>query len=151
MENLSKALSIKLKTIGRDHLKTAMVYREMGLVYREKHDYEFALTNLHECLEIQLKLLPENHPDIALTLMNVGLTQCKLENYSLAMKMFEQALSIQLACIPNHVDTACTYFNIGALCAGELGNFTNTQIILGINELSLFEKTSRSLHSLNNP
>eukprot|EP00979_Chaetoceros_neogracilis_P013793 scaffold4087_cov172-Chaetoceros_neogracile.AAC.7 len=56
-------MEIRLKELGPDHPDTARSYKNIGMVYNKKGDYENALVEYRKALEIRLKVLGPNHSD----------------------------------------------------------------------------------------
>jgi tetratricopeptide (TPR) repeat protein len=62
MQLFTEALNISQATLGPDHLDTAQVLFNLGLVHRRLGNMERAETMLRQCLEIRQRRLGERHP-----------------------------------------------------------------------------------------
>ena len=63
-----KALEIKEKVLGKEHLSTATTYNNLARVYRAQGDYPQALEGYQKALAILEKVLGKEHPDTATSL-----------------------------------------------------------------------------------
>ena len=70
-----RALAIRLKLLGEEHLSTADIYHSIGDTQRALGDYPSALESTKHALDIRLKLLGEEHPSTADIFHSLGDTQ----------------------------------------------------------------------------
>ena len=71
-EYYERALSIKLKKLGPDHVDVALTYHAMGTLHKDLGDHQQAKEYYERALSIQLKKLGPDHVDVALTYHNMG-------------------------------------------------------------------------------
>jgi tetratricopeptide (TPR) repeat protein len=71
-----RALEIKEKQLGPNHVDVALTYNNIGLVYREKGDLDQAKDYFQRALEIKEKQLGPNHVKVAHAYNNIGLVYC---------------------------------------------------------------------------
>ena len=70
---LSKALQMQINTTGENHLHVAVGYNDIGVVLREKREYESSRQQHSKALEIlEAKHINKNHKDIGLTYCYLG-------------------------------------------------------------------------------
>ena len=63
------------KVLGKEHISTAATYSNIGLVMKNKGDYEEALSMYRQCLAIREKTLRTDHPKIARTYNNIDVSE----------------------------------------------------------------------------
>jgi tetratricopeptide (TPR) repeat protein len=100
-------------------------YSDIGLILREKGDYDGALEWLRKAQAIEESTVGIDHPDTATTCNNIGeLLFCtRTGDNDGAMVWYGKALSIRESVLgKDHPDTATTYDNI-ALVLNEMGDY----------------------------
>ncbi len=101
---------------GQEHPMTAIVYHNIGEVYRNLCDYPKALEYNIKALDIRKKLLGEKHVDTAESYNDTGLVYIFQGKYDKASELFQKAKTIYEEVVgPNHPSLADTYMNIGML------------------------------------
>ena len=65
LESAKRALSIRRRVFGEEHLSTADIYHSLGDTQRALGDFPSALASGKRALAIRLKLLKEEHLSIA--------------------------------------------------------------------------------------
>jgi tetratricopeptide (TPR) repeat protein len=109
-----RCLTIREKSLGKDHPDTATTYNNIGFVLKSKGEYEDALKMYNKCLTIQEKSLGKDHPYTATTYSNIGLVLDTKGEYDEALEMYNKCLTIQEKSLgKDHPSTANTYNNIG--------------------------------------
>jgi len=66
-----RALDIREKVLGPQHLHVATNLCNLSLIYYHMKDYEKALPLCQRALDIREKVLGPQHPDVATTLSNL--------------------------------------------------------------------------------
>ena len=64
---LQRAMDIKMKVLGPDHIKVAASYGNLGLVYKAMGELEQAKDYLQRAMDIKMKVLGPNHNDVAIS------------------------------------------------------------------------------------
>ena len=122
MEYCLKALSIREKVLGIEHLDTADSYNDLGLIYDNLGDYQKALKFCRKALKIREKVLG-NHPDTSTSYNSIGCIYDSMGNFPKAIKYYRKALEIREKMLgTNHPDTATSYNNLG-LFYDKLGDY----------------------------
>ncbi|CAF1249930.1 unnamed protein product [Rotaria sp. Silwood1] len=96
-----KALEIKYKSLLPNHPSLAVIYNNMGQVYRMMEDYSNALSKFEKRLDIQLTFLQPDDSDTATTYETIGLVHQSMKNYSLALSYCKKAFEIQEKHVPS--------------------------------------------------
>jgi len=116
LQQYRKALVIREKCLGEDHLDVAGSYQNIGQSLCKLGDFQGALAAYRESLSILESLLGENHRDVAIAhslLGNVlheqGDFQGAMEEYSFALAIREEVFG------KSHVTTAESHTQIGQL------------------------------------
>jgi tetratricopeptide (TPR) repeat protein len=108
-----KALDIRRKVLGKEHLDTATTYNGIAGVYKNQHDYEKALEWYFKALAIKKKVLSKEHPSMATTYNNIATVYYRQGKYEKALKWYFKALAIKEKVLSKeHPSTATTYNNI---------------------------------------
>ena len=118
-----KALQIRQKTLGLEHLNTAQSLNNLGVLYYHLKEYDKALPLFERALAIREKAAGPEHPDTAATLNNLGLLYKDMGTPDKALNFYQQALQIREKALgPDHADTIATINNLAAFYAdsGEL-------------------------------
>jgi len=81
--------------LGNDHLDTAQSLNSLGILYRNKGNYEQAEL-LYQCaLAIYEQKLGEEHPNTARSLNNLAVLYRNKGNYEQAEPLYQRALAIR--------------------------------------------------------
>ncbi|CAF5003981.1 unnamed protein product, partial [Rotaria sp. Silwood1] len=136
------------------HPHIATSYNNIGLVYKDKGDYDNALDYCKQALDIWKQTLPEEHPDIASSYNNIGLIYQDKGDYDNALDCYKKAHDIWKQTLPEkHPHIAITYNNIG-LVYKDKGDYDNAldycKPALGIRKQTLPENHSDIATSYNN-
>lgn len=109
-------ITLRETLYGQEHPMTAIVYHNIGEVYRNLCDYPKALEYNIKALDIRKKLLGEKHVDTAESYNDTGLVYIFQGKYDKASELFQKAKTIYEEVVgPNHPSLADTYMNIGML------------------------------------
>ena len=109
-----RALRIRLKKLGPDHLDVAMCYNTLGSVHYHLGDLEQAKEYHERALTIYLKKLGPDHLDVTVCYNNLGSVHHHLGYLEQAKKYHERALTIYLQKLdPDHPEVATCYNNLG--------------------------------------
>jgi tetratricopeptide (TPR) repeat protein len=139
LEFYKKALTIREKSLGVDHLDTALSYNNIGSVYSEIGKYEMALKFLQKALAIREKSLGLEHTDTAKSYDNIGNayigdSYIEGEGYERALELYKKALAIREKALGlEHPDTATSYNNLGKV----YGEMNKHEIALEFYRISL--------------
>ncbi|KAG7355904.1 expressed tetratricopeptide repeat protein [Nitzschia inconspicua] len=118
LQQYRKALVIREKCLGEDHLDVAGSYQNIGESLCKLGDFQGALAAYRESLSILESLLGENHADVASghsllgdVLYQQGDFQGAMEEYSIALAIREEVFG------KTHHTTAYSHSEIGRLLA----------------------------------
>ena len=111
-----RALAIRLKKLGPDHVDVATSYNSLGIVHDELGDLSQAKDYHDRALAILLKKLGPDHVNVASSYTNLGSVHKKLGDLSQAKDYHDRALAIQLKKLgPDHVVVASSYTHLGSV------------------------------------
>ncbi|CAH3168956.1 unnamed protein product [Pocillopora meandrina] len=109
-----RALAIRLKKLGPDHVDVASSYNNLGVVHEKLGDLSQAKDYKDRALAIRLKKLGPDHVDVAKSYNNLGIVHKELGDLSQAKDYYDRALAILLKKLgPDHVDVANSYNSLG--------------------------------------
>jgi serine/threonine protein kinase len=100
----------------------AVVLNIVGIIYRERGDYDKAEKNFTTALEIRRRVLEPNDPNIADSLNNLGLVRKRQERYAEAAAYYQQAVDLQRkSSFPDDARLARNIYNLASayIAAGE--------------------------------
>lgn len=113
-DHLEKCLSVQLKVLGSQDLRTALSYHHLAEIHIVLGDDRRALENYQKSLTIRLKVLGRDHADTAASYFHLGNLHDSLSEHRQALESFRQALAIRLKVLgAEHADTADAYHNLG--------------------------------------
>lgn len=116
LQQYRKALVVREKACGEDHLDVAASYQNIGKSLCVLGDFQGALAAYRESLSILESLLGENHEDVAKAHTYLGGVLRDTADYQGAMEEFSIALAIQEEVFgKSHVLTAESHTRIGKL------------------------------------
>ena len=124
-----RALAIRLKKLGPDHVDVANSYNSLGIVHDELGDLSQAKDYHDRALAIRLKTLGPEHVDVASSYSHLGSVLEMLCDLSQAKDYHDRALAIRLKTLgPEHVDVASSYSHLGSVHK-KLGDLSQAKII----------------------
>lgn len=127
-----KALKIRERILGTEHIDTAMSYNNVGTVYDAKGEYDKALECYEKALTIRNIALGKEHLLTAQSYHNIGETYNKMGEYDKALVYFEKALAIkEKTLVRQHPSTALTYNGIGVVYDAK-GNYAKAMEYYGM-------------------
>ncbi|XP_046862483.1 nephrocystin-3-like [Xenia sp. Carnegie-2017] len=108
-----KALEIRQKSLGPEHVDVATTFNDLGNMYYNTNKYDKAKECYEKALEIRQKSLGPKHVDVATTLNDLGNMYYNTNKYDKAKECYEKALEIQQISLgPKHVDVASSLNNL---------------------------------------
>jgi len=111
-----KALNMREKVLGAEHIATAASLNDLGLLYRDLGRYDEAEPLLRRTLLIREKALGAEHPATAMILNNLGLLYRDLKRYNEAEQLLQNSLAIREKVLgAEHSITALSLGNLGLL------------------------------------
>jgi tetratricopeptide (TPR) repeat protein len=111
---LERAVAIRQRVLGDDHLDTAQSLHNLGVIFHEQGQYEAAQRSYTQALAIRQRLLGDDHPDTAASFNNLGQILAEQGQYAEALGYHEQALAIRQRLLgDDHRDTAASFNNLG--------------------------------------
>ena len=123
LEYHGKALSIRERVLGAEHLNTATTYNNLANVYYAQGDYEKALEYHGKALAIRERVLGSEHPDTATTYNNLAIVYDDQGDYEKALEYYGKALAIREGVLGSeHPSTADTYNSL-ALVYDDQGDY----------------------------
>ncbi len=90
-----KALGIRKKIHGINHIKITDSYNNLALLYAKTGEYYKSLKLYEKALQIRKQILPEDDLRIASSLLNTGRAYMKTKNPDFALKCFSEAMTIK--------------------------------------------------------
>lgn len=94
LENLERALDLKLEVFDENNARIATLYHNMGVVYATVSDFEKAKERAEKAYQIRMKVFNPNHQLVGSTLHLLGNIETGLGNYDQAFKYIEQSVEI---------------------------------------------------------
>ena len=114
LQSIKRALDTATKSLGEQHERTSVAYRELGVTQNNMHDYSAALQSHQRALTIRLKIFGEDHESTADSYMALGVAQNNMQDYSAALQSHQRALIIRLKLFgEDHKSTADSYWQLG--------------------------------------
>ena len=114
LQSYTRALDTATRSLGEQHERTSVTYRELGVTQHIMHDYSAALQSHQRALGIRLKLFGENHESTADSYRELGVTQYNMHDYSAALQSHQRALTIRLKLFgDDHESAADSYRALG--------------------------------------
>lgn len=94
----------------------AGVYSTLGDIYKDKQDYNNALSMHKKALVLYEKIYGENHPFVGITYHNIGDDYSMMDDYDSALAYFNKAIVIKTEIYgESHSSLANSYANIGGI------------------------------------
>ena len=87
----ARALDIRLKQLGPEHVHVATSYNNLGIVYTNQGDFHQAKDSHARALVIRLKQLGPEHVDVASSYNNLGIVYRNLGDFQQAMDNYARA------------------------------------------------------------
>lgn len=104
LNNLEKALSLKLSVFDENNARIARLYHNIGVVYASTSEYESALEMAKKAYDIRRNVYDDNHQLVGSTLHLLGNISIGLGNYDEAYNYIEESVEI------NKVQHGATHF-----------------------------------------
>jgi len=115
-EVLLKALKIRKRIFGENHILTATTYSNIGILYRLMGKYEQSLVFQKKSLKIRESILGEEHLETAQSYNNIALLYENIGNYQKALEYYNKDLKVTKKIQgEEHPDIATTYNNLANL------------------------------------
>jgi tetratricopeptide (TPR) repeat protein len=121
-----KALFIREKTFGREHLDTALSFNSVGLIYSKTRYHDEALESYQKVLVVFEKVFGPEHPSTAISYNNIGLAYANrgdhdnfihggcMGDFAKALEFFKKALAVREKIFGlEHPSVVYSYNNIG--------------------------------------
>ncbi|MBD2355712.1 tetratricopeptide repeat protein [Tolypothrix sp. FACHB-123] len=149
-----KALTIREKVLGKEHLDVALSLNNLAALYREQGRYAKAEPLYLRSLAIREKVLGKEHPDVATSLNNLAALYDSQGNYAKAEPLFLRSLGIlEKALGKEHPNVATSLNNLAGLYESQ-GNYAKAEPLF-LRSLAIYEKVLGKEHpnvasSLNN-
>ena len=151
---LERALGIREKTLGPEHLDAATSFNNLALLYDHQGRYEQAEPLYQRALGILEKALGPEHSDVATSLNNLAMLYAAQGRYAQAEPLYQRALVIDEKTLGSeHPDLATDLNNLAALYYAQ-GRYAQAEPLFQ-RALDILEKTLGPEHpdvaqSLNN-
>lgn len=102
------------RMLDRPGAPTAQTLCDLGVLWRERCDYERAVTLINEALELRRRLLGNENNEVAITLVELGRAYFQLERVEQAEPVFREALAIRRRVLGDaHRETATSFGDVG--------------------------------------
>ncbi|MFY2557108.1 tetratricopeptide repeat protein [Corallococcus terminator] len=116
LEHYQRALGLRERALGPEHLDTAKVLTNLALVRTRQGSPGDAVSLYERALAIQRRQLGPGHPVIANTLILLGDARRLLEGPEAAVTFYEQALALRAGTLGDtHLDTIRLHNDLGRL------------------------------------
>ena len=113
IDYLKTSLAVAEKYYEYYHVKTGLIYGNLGIQYAYTGQYRESLSSYYRALDIDKKLFGENHLTVATNYNNLGVLYDDLGLKDSAKVMYQNALSIWSKIFgEDHADIANCYSNI---------------------------------------
>ncbi|MEM7585820.1 MAG: serine/threonine-protein kinase [Acidobacteriota bacterium] len=120
LSHLHEALRIEEDAHGPDHVRSARLFNNLGMVYRLTGELDRAREALEKALSLREGVLDENDLNIALTLDNLGLVLSDLGENQLASDYLERSVRLhERALGPDHPELSYSLNNLAMVRARE--------------------------------
>lgn len=111
--NLSKAIEIEKRILGKDHPSIGTEYNTMASLYEQKGNYEKGLDYYFKSFKLKIKSLGEKHTDVSILYNNIAANYFHQGEYDLALEYYFKSLSIDKKLLEeNHPNFGYRYNNI---------------------------------------
>ena len=136
---VERAIAIREKVLGADHVKVAESLNLLAIIYDDKHEYAKAEPLNVRALTIREKTLGPDHPDVARSLFNLAWLYKVKQEFAKAEATYQRVLAIQEKALgPDHTEVATT-LNDMAVLYNQLGNHDQS-ILINQRVLAIREK-----------
>jgi tetratricopeptide (TPR) repeat protein/transcriptional regulator with XRE-family HTH domain len=115
---------------GGEHLGTALVLSNLGLLYVAQRKYEEAKPLLWRALSIREKLLGSDSPDVATIFINLGKLSFDQGEYEQAEQLYQQGLKIDMTVYGDRHPEVATDLAALADLYLEIGKYTRAEPLL---------------------
>ncbi|HEY6188654.1 MAG TPA: tetratricopeptide repeat protein [Pyrinomonadaceae bacterium] len=149
-----RALAIREKALGPDHLRVAESLFALASIYDDKEEYAKAEPLFSRSLAIYEKTLGPEHTDVARALRSLAWIYSVRQDYAKAESFYRRALSIQEKALgPEHSEVAVTLNDL-ALLYYEKGDYDQSieinRRVLEIREKTAGPESEGAARALNN-
>lgn len=145
LNNLKEAERIITQSNSKDVICESEIYNNLGIVLRNKGEYEEAMNYHRKSLLIRQKTYGNESPDAARSFNNIGAILWAKKDYEGALAYHQQALKIKERTLGiYHRSTASSYYNIGTVLA-KIGNYFEAIKYFKI-AIDIFEKVLGTKH-----
>jgi serine/threonine protein kinase len=111
---LERALEIRRKTLGDEHLEVSDSLHSLGVLIYSKGDFPTAERLFREALSVRKKLLGDEHLDIASLLNDLAMAVMAQGKFEESEPMYRESLAIRRKNLGNeHADVAQSLNNLG--------------------------------------
>eukprot|EP00533_Pseudo-nitzschia_delicatissima_P006171 CAMPEP_0116086392 /NCGR_PEP_ID=MMETSP0327-20121206/4830_1 /TAXON_ID=44447 /ORGANISM="Pseudo-nitzschia delicatissima, Strain B596" /LENGTH=213 /DNA_ID=CAMNT_0003577439 /DNA_START=129 /DNA_END=770 /DNA_ORIENTATION=+ len=120
VQEMSKALEIRRKVLGKEHPDTASTYYQLGICHTQAKDYDRALTELKRALTLGRICWGKTHEDTGCTYYQLGIVLNAMGDYDLGLRELRKASEIFENILgADHEATARSYHHMGDALAGK--------------------------------
>ncbi len=120
-------LNVLTKQKRGNHIQTANINNNLGVLYFNIGDYKKAETYSLQSLAIKKKVLGEEHPDYAMSLNNLGFLYYNLGDYKKAEPYYLQSLAVYKKVLgEEHPEYAMSLNNLGNLYS-DMGDYKKAE------------------------
>ena len=126
---LEKALKLRKKLLGEEHLDVAVSLNELALLYSTQGRYNEAEPLYEQSLESLKKLLGEEHLDVATSLNNLAGIYSSQGRYSEAELLYKQSLELFQKLLGEEHSTSLTILNNIAVNYLAQGKYSEAELL----------------------
>ncbi|ALF56386.1 tetratricopeptide repeat family protein [Nostoc piscinale CENA21] len=140
-----RALAIREKVLGKEHLDVATSLNDLAELYREQGKYQQAEPLYYRSLSILEKLLGNSHPFVAQSLNNLALLYQTQGNYQQAEPLYLRSLAIREKILGKvHPNVAQSLNNLAILYQAQ-GKYQQAEPLY-LRSLAIYEKVLGKVH-----
>ena len=131
--------------LGDSSREIAVIYDDMGLVYKFMGKYTEAIECYKKALDIKINFYDETSADIARSYHHIGSVLASIKDYSTAIEYYTKALTIVEQVLPNDDPDKITFYNDFGVVYGYLHDFEKARYYYE-RALEVGERTLTPLH-----
>ena len=148
-----RALALREKTLGAEHLLVANSLNNLGVVFGAMGQNEQARAAYERALALRRKILGPNHPLVGQSYSNLGTALVALGRYDEARDLYEHALALRKQALGlEHPEVASSLTNLG-IALEDLGRYDEALVLhersLAIRQKALGPDHPDTANSLN--
>ena len=114
--------ALRIRKLQEDHIKVSETLKNIGIVHREKQEYDLAVECYEECLRIRIAELGPEHEKVADALIAMGMVLGDMEKPEDSMRSYQEALRIRTTVFGEHDENVAQVLQYMGTLEARLGN-----------------------------